>query len=190
MARQLFAHKGIENTTMNDIATASDRGRRTIYTYFRTKSEIYQAVIEDESERIVANLEQTVAAANSPVERLRALMEYRISIATDNAGGSEVWLRSIFNRDVKRAEKIRAMVTGRIYSLIDEIVADGVARGAFIPEQAARLSSMLTLLIRGSDWTFMRDADGENYTRWRSDCVNFILHAITRNDNSAKQQLK
>lgn len=32
VARQLFVHKGIENTTMNDIAAASDKGRRTIYT--------------------------------------------------------------------------------------------------------------------------------------------------------------
>lgn len=35
VARQLFARKGIENTTMNDIANASEKGRRTIYTYSR-----------------------------------------------------------------------------------------------------------------------------------------------------------
>ena len=43
VARQLFVHKGIENTTMNDIANASDKGRRTIYTYFKNKKEIYNA---------------------------------------------------------------------------------------------------------------------------------------------------
>ena len=41
VARQLFARKGIENTTMNDIAEASDKGRRTIYTYFKNKREIF-----------------------------------------------------------------------------------------------------------------------------------------------------
>ena len=35
VARQLFARKGVENTTMLDIANASDKGRRTIYTYFK-----------------------------------------------------------------------------------------------------------------------------------------------------------
>ena len=30
VARQLFAHKGVENTTMNDIASASENGLRTI----------------------------------------------------------------------------------------------------------------------------------------------------------------
>jgi len=48
VARQLFAKKGVENTTMNDIAEASQRGRRTLYTYFSSKNEIYKAVIESE----------------------------------------------------------------------------------------------------------------------------------------------
>ena len=49
VARQLFVRKGVENTTMLDIANASDKGRRTIYTYFKNKREIHQAVIERES---------------------------------------------------------------------------------------------------------------------------------------------
>lgn len=55
-ARQLFAQKGIDNTTMNLIAVASGKGRRTLYTYFRSKTEIYQAVIESELSHLVHQL--------------------------------------------------------------------------------------------------------------------------------------
>lgn len=48
VARQLFAKMGVENTTMNDIALASKKGRRTLYTYFKSKDEIYLAVVESE----------------------------------------------------------------------------------------------------------------------------------------------
>jgi len=37
VARQLFAKNGIANTTMNDIAKSSGKGRRTLYTYLRVK---------------------------------------------------------------------------------------------------------------------------------------------------------
>ena len=67
VARQLFAHKGIENTTMNDIANASDKGRRTIYTYFKNKKEIYNAVIEQESEQMVSQLREILQLNISPV---------------------------------------------------------------------------------------------------------------------------
>ena len=56
VARQLFLKKGVENTTMNDIATASEKGRRTIYTYFKNKREIFNAVIEQQSELIIGEL--------------------------------------------------------------------------------------------------------------------------------------
>ena len=52
VARQLFAKNGMENTTMNDIAIASGKGRRTLYTYFKSKEDIYFAVIECELERL------------------------------------------------------------------------------------------------------------------------------------------
>ena len=48
VARQLFARMGVDNTTMNDIAQASKKGRRTLYTYFKSKNEIYLAVVESE----------------------------------------------------------------------------------------------------------------------------------------------
>ena len=44
VARQLFAKNGLENTTMNDIAIQSGKGRRTLYTYFKSKEEIYYAI--------------------------------------------------------------------------------------------------------------------------------------------------
>ena len=56
IARQLFAHKGIENTTMNDIAIAAEKGRRTIYTYFKNKRDIYNAVVETESDKVLSCL--------------------------------------------------------------------------------------------------------------------------------------
>ena len=58
VARQLFASKGFDNTTMNEIAAMSGKGRRTLYTYFRSKSDIYMAVIDTETRRIIENIEE------------------------------------------------------------------------------------------------------------------------------------
>lgn len=165
---------------MNDIATASDRGRRTIYTYFRTKGEIYEAVVESEANKILRDLESQVNRWTSPADKLRALMEFRISVALENMHGYEVWIKSLFSRDVKRASIVRAMVNDRLYGMIEEIVSAGVTSGDFIPEQAARVASMLTMMVRGSDWTLMRETDRDMYDTWRTDCVNFIVDALRR----------
>lgn len=54
VARQLFAKNGVDDTTMNDIAVASKKGRRTLYTYFKSKEDIYMAVVESELEMLSA----------------------------------------------------------------------------------------------------------------------------------------
>jgi AcrR family transcriptional regulator len=47
-ARQLFDEKGIENTSMDDIAAAAEYTRRTLYTYFKSRDEISLSIlIED-----------------------------------------------------------------------------------------------------------------------------------------------
>ena len=73
IARQLFAHKGIENTTMNDIAIAAEKGRRTIYTYFKNKRDIYNAVVETESDKVLSKLSE-IAKLQIPADE--KLMEF------------------------------------------------------------------------------------------------------------------
>ena len=48
VARQLFAKKGIENTNMRDIATASEHGHHTVFSSFASMREINNAIIEND----------------------------------------------------------------------------------------------------------------------------------------------
>ena len=70
VARQLFAKNGIANTTMNDIAVASGKGRRTLYTYFNRKEDVYSAVIESELERLSDKLDEVAGAQRQPACRV------------------------------------------------------------------------------------------------------------------------
>ena len=67
VARQLFAKMGVENTTMNDIALASKKGRRTLYTYFKSKEDIYMAVVESELDILSDIMKRVVEKDISPL---------------------------------------------------------------------------------------------------------------------------
>ena len=54
VARQLFARNGVDDTTMNDIALASKKGRRTLYTYFKSKEDMV-APFWDIPQRTIVN---------------------------------------------------------------------------------------------------------------------------------------
>ena len=106
IARQLFAHKGIENTTMNDIAIAAEKGRRTIYTYFKNKRDIYNAVIESESEIVLKRLKDIAALPIPADQKLMEFIFQRFEAMKDLVfrNGS---LRAGFFRDIRKVERAR-----------------------------------------------------------------------------------
>ncbi|MBT8386898.1 MAG: TetR/AcrR family transcriptional regulator [Ignavibacteria bacterium] len=57
---KLFAGKGFNNTTLDDIAALSEFGKGTIYNYFSSKEEIYSEIVEDVSK----NLKQIINKAD------------------------------------------------------------------------------------------------------------------------------
>lgn len=149
-AKQVFMLKGVEHTTINDIAAASDKGRRTIYTYFKNKREIFHAVLERESDNMVSALRKIVDSDLPPGEKLSAYIQAHVG-RYNNIPNQNTSLRSIFSMEFLRADRMRRMVAVKEEAMLGEILDQGVARGDFDPDQASRLSRCLYGLIRASE---------------------------------------
>lgn len=151
VARQLFAHKGVENTTMNDIAAASDKGRRTIYTYFKNKREIFNAVIERESNQLVERLVEVEQSDLSPEMKIREFILRRFELIAPSAPRHEM-LRSFFGRDLKRIERIKRVTTAKELEVLNSILDEGIEKGVFDANQALSFPDALTLFFQGMDY--------------------------------------
>ncbi|MDE5837908.1 MAG: TetR family transcriptional regulator [Paramuribaculum sp.] len=179
VARQLFAHKGVENTTMNDIAAASDKGRRTIYTYFKNKREIYNAVIERESENLLENLREVQQSNLSPAEKLAEGLKRRFEIIMQLSQRHDS-IRIIFYRDLRRIDKIRKLVSEKEKEILNSIIKEGIISGEFDIEQAKRLPSLVKMLLQGNDY-FNIKADSEERLQTANlitESVNYIVQGI------------
>ena len=60
---------------MNDIAVASKKGRRTLYTYFKSKEDIYMAVVESELEMLSGAMEKVAEQDIAPDTKILRLIE-------------------------------------------------------------------------------------------------------------------
>ena len=117
VASQLFSRKGVDATTMGDIANASDRGRRTIYTYFRNKREVYSAVLQSEADGLLERL-GTIVAAEGPVEqRLREFLSVRL-VQRRKQNSPAASLRALFKPDLRRISQVRRIVRDRARALL------------------------------------------------------------------------
>ncbi|MDE7461771.1 MAG: TetR/AcrR family transcriptional regulator [Muribaculaceae bacterium] len=161
VARQLFARKGVENTTMNDIASASDKGRRTIYTYFKNKRDIYEAVVESESDKLIRTLRMIVATPDSAEDKLCRYIMVRFETMREivSRNGS---LRAGFFRDFRRVDRARKKISKREMALLREILEEGVASGEFEIADVTRTAVLITHTIQGLDVTYIQDSLADN----------------------------
>jgi len=73
-AVQLLHQRGIERTTLADIAKLADVPAGNVYYYFKTKDEVIAAVIEAHAQQIRTTLAAIDVRHRSPKARLRALV--------------------------------------------------------------------------------------------------------------------
>lgn len=60
-AKELFETKGIDNTTMDDIAQLADYSKSTIYVYFKSKEDIYNSIVRDYMDILIGELELCIS---------------------------------------------------------------------------------------------------------------------------------
>ena len=180
VARQLFARKGVENTTMNDIASASSKGRRTIYTYFKSKREIFNAVIATETDELVGRLRKIVALKEPAEEKLRKYIDCRFETMSEivSRNGS---LRAGFFRDVRKVDRARKLITDKESTLLKEILEEGVKQGDFHIDDIEGASLVITHTLHGLDVPYVRDnlsKEGITQEKLKTYVTRMILYGI------------
>ncbi|MDO4707375.1 MAG: TetR/AcrR family transcriptional regulator [Porphyromonadaceae bacterium] len=184
VARQLFARSGVQNTTMNDIADAAQRGRRTLYTYFKNKEDIYQAVIERELEHLRRELEIARRVPLPPDEKLINLIYAHLEAmkAVVLRNGT---LRADFFRDIWSVQRARAEFDLYEQRLIEEVLLLGVEQGVFDIPHISTMAYLLQNAIKGLEVPFIsghvrhRSGDAE-YQQVRENVCHLIMRGIRR----------
>ena len=148
VARQLFAKNGLENTTMNDIATLSGKGRRTLYTYFKSKEEIYYAVIESELERLSDKLDEVAARRIRPQDKIIELIYTHLSMIRETVvrNGN---LRAEFFRNIWMVEKVRKRFDDAEIELFRKVYTEGKEDGEFDIDNIELVADITHYCIKG-----------------------------------------
>ncbi|MDX1285021.1 MAG: TetR/AcrR family transcriptional regulator, partial [Draconibacterium sp.] len=71
IARDIFSKYGYKKTTLDDIANAVRKGKSSLYYYFKSKEDLFQAVIMKEVEILGHELEIVINRNTDPVDKLR-----------------------------------------------------------------------------------------------------------------------
>lgn len=184
-ARQVFAKLGVSGATMNDIAEASKKGRRTLYLYFSNKEEIYYALVEQEMGIVVDKLEEV--AAKTDISEGEKLVEYiymHLDCMKDLVERNGT-LRADFFNDIKTVETLRRPIDVREIRQIRNILRKGVASGEFDVPDADVAANMILYALKGLEGPYNRQKLAVRMAEHREEIAKMIMRAIRKLPSAA-----
>lgn len=160
IARQLFAKMGVEGTTMNDIAVASKKGRRTLYTYFKSKDEVYLAVVESELEILSETLTRVVQRNITPERKIVEMIYTRLDVVKEVVYRNGT-LRADFFRDIWRVENVRKKFDAKERTLFRKVLQEGQEKGIFRVDDVEMTADLIHYCLKGIEVPYIRGRIGE-----------------------------
>lgn len=129
-AGKIFSHYGFKKTTMDEIAGALKMGKSSIYYYFESKEDIFDAVIRYEANLLRNELTTAIKIVESPVDKMRNYVFVRMKSFEKLSN----YYNAIFDKNLDHfefIETIREKYDREELAILRLILYDGARKKVF-----------------------------------------------------------
>ena len=147
-ALEVFKSKGIEGSTMDEIALESGFGKATLYYYFKSKEEVFSAILTNGWKDLWSDLEPVISENNkSP----RDIFINILLCISDNVRSHPGLYEFLFNapKMISFDSQSWRKYQDRIYSVIHTLLEEGIKLGEFPKSKPKMLFKALGGLFMG-----------------------------------------
>jgi AcrR family transcriptional regulator len=129
-AGQIFRRFGFKKTTMDEVARALKMGKSSIYYYFRSKEEIFEAVVLYEANILRNELTTAIKSVESPIGKMEKYVLVRMKAFEKLSN----YYNAIFDKNLDHfefIERIREKYDREEIAILRLILFDGVRKKVF-----------------------------------------------------------
>ena len=150
VARDLFWRNGYEDTSIEDVVSATGLNRYALYTSFGGKRELFLAALDDYySERKRHFLSRLADAKTPPLDAVRSVFEFAISEMAERGAGCLMCnvASDVGRRDAVVAERI-AKYLSEIRKAYTEALRHAASRGDLNPAMTPEAGASLLIAVK------------------------------------------
>jgi AcrR family transcriptional regulator len=147
-AGKIFSHYGFRKTTMDEIAKALKMGKSSIYYYFESKEEIFEAVVRWEANVLRNELTTAIKSANSPIDKMKTYVFVRMKSFEKLAN----YYNAIFDKNLDHfdfIEHIRSQYDREELAMLRLILYDGTREKVFNVDNSEYTALAIQTTLKG-----------------------------------------
>ena len=178
VARQVFAKFGYKKTALDDIAKEARRGKSTIYYYFKSKDEIFKAVIDAESEIRAKEIEKEISKTDDSREKLKIYIYIRMRSLKTVVNYYEAIKNDLLDQlyfvDNLRAEHFEAEI-----KTIKDMLLDGIDKGEFTIQNPELTAKTIVTALHGFEVPLiLKNLSDEELQKSVDEMLNILFYGI------------
>jgi AcrR family transcriptional regulator len=181
VTQAVFAQKGAENTTMDDVARASGLGRRTIYTYFKTREDLYNEVISREITSILKQLNRVAGMKITPERKIAKFMVNHMK-TVENLIRKDHLLKNQFLKRSEKIENFRKEIDSHEKVCFASVFQEGFQSGIFLVDDFENTAAIAVTVLKGLEQQFILENFGKSCHQTLDLCQKILFRGIKTSD--------
>jgi AcrR family transcriptional regulator len=179
VARHIFSRFGFKKTTMDEIAIASRKGKSSIYYYFASKEEIFQAVVEKEAEILKQELIKANNETDSPEQKLKMHVLIRMRTMEKLANFYSA-IKDDYLGHLDFIEKIRKKYDQEEIQMMESILVEGVKNGIFEIEDTALAAIAIVTAMKGMEIPLFWGVEEKDLETRIDHLIHILFHGVMK----------
>jgi AcrR family transcriptional regulator len=179
VARQIFSRFGFRKTTMDEIAQAARKGKSSIYYYFSSKEEIYQAVVEKEAALLNSELLKAISEVEDPREKLKAYVLVRMRTISKLANFYTA-IKSEYLSHLDFIDQIRVKYDKDEILIVEGILNKGVENNEFSIDNTSLAAIAIVTALKGMEIPMFWEKEEEDIEKRLDSLINFLFFGVIK----------
>lgn len=177
-ARIVIGKYGYRKTTMDDIAALANRGKTSIYYYFKNKEDIFFKVIQKEAFVLMEQLKEEIGKFTEAIDKLKAYMFARVQLMKGISAFYNV-LKPELTVHLEFIEKAREQYTVEEITMVRNILDEGKKSNVFVNIDPHDTAITIVSALKGLEIPVFATNEENNQIQFE-ELINLLIYGIIK----------
>lgn len=178
-ARKVFSQYGFAKTTMDEIAQAAHKGKSSIYYYFTSKEEIFEAVVKTEANILKEEILAKIEATDDPLEKIKYYIISRMN-GIKKLGNFYNAMQNDFLDHLQFIENARKEYDQMEFDVICDILKEGNKKEVFDIQDPRLVAMALITIMKGLEIPIFIDTLHYDLENRIDDLLQLVYNGIKK----------
>lgn len=155
VARKVFAEKGFQATTMDDIAKEAGFTKPILYQYFDSKIELYREIVNETADQLLASLREAVSKVDSPREKIEVAFRVYFEMVVESTDAFRILF--IHSHEGETRGDLREFEAGLV-SFLEPLIAVRIK-----PDHRRQLAAGVVGIAEGAATAWLIQQEGKGW---------------------------